>query len=89
MPQQLSDGVNVSPLHSQPRRGRVSQVVEAKILDVRRLCRTSERHGNLFARHIGENVSCQVPAIYGECVENLQRQIVQINDSALAVLRLR
>jgi hypothetical protein len=41
MSQQLRHGVNIRALHSEPRRGRVPEVVKLEIVDFRRLRRAS------------------------------------------------
>ena len=91
MPQDLSHGVNVRPVHPHPARSRVSQIVELKVFDFRIPAGACEN----LSYVIGDHLTATKDPIGGEGFRVVHRsngllsEGVQIHDAPLSVLRLR
>src|SRR5450759_11300 len=86
--EQLRNGVNIGPTHAQPARCCVTEIVQREILDSNILAGSDECHTHLGGVYVREDPLCRFGAMAWHGIDYLQRELVQINDSAVAVLRL-
>jgi hypothetical protein len=89
MPQQLGNRVNVRALHSHPACRCMPKIVKSEVLDADLSASTGKRNTDPFRADATKQQVRGIALRHNDALQGSHGQIVQIHDSAFAVLRLR